>query len=198
VHASLLPRWRGAAPIQAAILNGDDQTGVTIMRMNPGIDTGPILSQAAVRITPLETTVSLSEILSNIGADVLLKTLPQYLSGDLQPEPQDDSLATSAPMVHKSDGLLDFTQPAVILERKIRAFNPWPGTFTYWKGQAIKIHRVHISDGESLSPGKMLIEQNMPAISTAKGILVLDELQPAGKNILDGKTFLRGARDWGR
>jgi methionyl-tRNA formyltransferase len=197
VHASLLPRWRGAAPIQAAILNGDVETGITIMRMDPGIDTGPILNQASIQISGQDTSGTLSIKLSALGAELLAETLPLYLDGTLVPQPQDPSLATYAQLIKKENGLLDFTLPAVELERRVRAFNPWPGAYTYWKNQVLKIHRSHAIEVDFVSASHMLIYQGLPAIATSKGILVIDELQPAGKNILDGKTFLRGARNWG-
>jgi len=197
VHASLLPRWRGAAPIQAAILNGDNQTGITIMRMDPGIDTGPTLSQASVHISDDDTAATLSLKLSAIGVDLITKTLPQYLDGTLVPKPQDDSLATYAPMIKKEDGLLDFSQPARYLERKVRAFNPWPGAYTLWKNQVLKIHRAHALEAPTDGIGTRIIHQDLPAITTRSGILIIDELQPAGKNKLNGKTFLLGARNWG-
>jgi methionyl-tRNA formyltransferase len=198
VHASLLPRWRGAAPIQAAILNGDESTGITIMRMDSGIDTGPTLGQRAIQITGDDTAGTLAAKLSSLGADLLLETLPLYLSDNLQPQPQADSLATYAPMIQKENGLLNFSQAAIVLERQIRAFNPWPGAFTYWNKQILKLHRAHSVETPSEPVGKMIVYQELPAITTGKGILVIDELQPAGKNILDGKTFLHGARNWGK
>jgi methionyl-tRNA formyltransferase len=196
VHASLLPRWRGAAPIQAAILNGDETTGITIMRMDPGIDTGPILSQKSIPITHADTSATLATKLSALGADLLTETLPAYLSGELVPNLQDESLATYAPMIKKEDGLLDFSEPAINLDRKIRAFNPWPGAFTYWNKQILKIHCAH-PIGVALKPvGKNIIYQEFPAITTGNGILILDELQLAGRNIQTGKTFLNGIRNW--
>jgi methionyl-tRNA formyltransferase len=196
VHASLLPRWRGAAPIQAAILSGDEQTGITILRMDPGIDTGPILSQVSIQVTGEETAGTLSTKLSELGADLLIKTLPGYLDGTLIPQTQDCSLATYAPMIKKGAGLLDFTQPALDLHRKVRAFNPWPGAYTYWNDQVLKIHRAHVSDVHDQRAVKRIVCQELPAFTTSRGILVIDELQPAGKNKLDGKTFLHGARGW--
>lgn len=197
VHASLLPRWRGAAPIQAAILHGDDQTGITIMRMDPGIDTGPSLAQKSVQISGEDTAGSLTEKLSVIGADLLMETLPSYLSGTLVPKLQDDSLATYASMINKEDGLLDFSGSAISLDRKIRAFNPWPGAFTYWNNQILKIHRAHAIDVPAEPAGRKIIFQEFPAITTGMGILVVDELQLAGRNIQTGKAFLHGARSWG-
>ena len=197
VHASLLPRWRGAAPIHAAILNGDATTGISIMRMDPGIDTGSILSQKSLSITHEDTSGILAAKLSGLGANLLIETLPPYLSGNLLPEPQDDSLATYAAMIKKEDGLMDFSIPAVILDRKIRAFNPWPGAFTYWNNQILKIHRAHAVELPSGPEGKYITHQDLPAITTRQGILVIDELQLAGRNIQNGKTFLNGIRNWG-
>jgi methionyl-tRNA formyltransferase len=196
VHGSLLPRWRGSAPIQAAILNGDAETGITIMRMDPGIDTGQILSQKSVQISSESTTGSLAVILSELGADLLMDTLIPYLSGELVPQPQDDAQATYAPMIKKADGLLDFSQLADQLERKVRAFNPWPGAFTYWDNHILKIHRAHVADLPSQSTGRKIIYQALPAITTANGLLVLDELQLAGRTVQTGKVFLQGARNW--
>ena len=197
VHASLLPRWRGAAPIQAAISNGDEQSGITIMLMDAGVDTGPILSQASIPITSDDTAGSLAPKLSELGAILLMDTLLRYLDGTLRPQPQDGSLATYAPMIEKETGNLDFSLPAEDLERKIRAFNPWPGAFTLWKGQVLKLHRAHVVHLPSDTAGKMVIHQGLPAFTTGDGILVVDELQPAGKHVLNGRAFLLGARDWG-
>jgi methionyl-tRNA formyltransferase len=196
VHASLLPRWRGAAPIQAAILHGDETTGITIMRMDSGIDTGPILSQKSLPISTSDTEASLSTSLADLGADLLSETLPAYLASELIPYPQDDSLATYAPMIKKEQGLLDFSAPAINLERQVRAFNPWPGSYFYWKDQLIKVHRAHVQDELVTLPGKHQIYQGQPAISASIGILVLDELQLAGRRVQTGKAFLQGLRNW--
>lgn len=196
VHASLLPRWRGAAPIQAAILHGDRRSGISIMCMDAGVDTGPVLSQSSIDIADHETAGTLSSKLSSLGADLLIDTLPGYVAGTLVPQPQDDSLATYAPMIKKEAGFLDFTQPAMDLERKIRAFNPWPGTYTVWKNQVLKIHLAHTVDSHQTPAGKRIIYDGLPAIITGRGILVIDEIQPAGKNLMAGSTFLHGARGW--
>ncbi len=195
VHASLLPRWRGASPIQHAILNGDSETGITIMLMDEGMDTGPILSQRAIPILPDETAGELSKRLSELGAQLLLETLPKYLSGEITPQPQDDSQATYAPLLKKEDGRLDFSRSAEELARQVRAFNPWPAAFTEWRGQPFKILRAHAADGEAPA-GKRLVHEKKPAFGTASGILVLDEVQPAGKKPMAGEVFLRGARGW--
>lgn len=195
VHASLLPRWRGAAPINAAILHGDEETGVTIMKMDPGLDTGPILSQRSVGIKPDDTAGSLFEILSMLGADLLLDTLPKYLSGEIEPRPQPDDGATYAPMLKKEDGLLDFSRPAKELERQVRAFNPWPGTYFKWDGNLLKVHRASIGVGK-MRAGERGIYLGLPAVGTSENLLVLGEVQPAGKRPMPGKAFLAGARDW--
>lgn len=202
VHASLLPRWRGAAPIQAAILNGDTQTGVTIMRMDVGVDTGPVLSQRAEVILPEDTAGSLSQRLSKIGADLLLETLPAYLNGALVPEGQDTTLATAAPMLKKESGRLDFEQPAEVLARQVRAYQPWPGAYTIWQGVFLKILRASaiLPDSSTSVPvasGQLARVDGLPAIGTVQGWLVLEEVQPAGKRSMSGEDFLRGAKDWG-
>lgn len=196
VHASLLPRWRGAAPVQSAILHGDKETGVTIMLMDVGVDTGPILSQRSIPILPEDTGGSLSHRLSLLGADLLLETLPKYLEGSIQPQPQDESGATYAPMLSKADGLIDCSQSAEILARKVRAYNPSPGTYILWDNLVLKIHKAHRAGGFASPPGKRLIHQGLPAIACAEDLLVLDEIQPAGKRAMSGDAFLRGVRTW--
>jgi methionyl-tRNA formyltransferase len=196
VHASLLPRWRGAAPIQAAILNSDSETGITIMKLDPGMDTGPILGQRKIRIGPGDTAGTLSIRLADLGAMLLLEVLPKYLGGEIQPIPQDDTLATYAPKLAKADGKLDFYKTARDLARQVRAFNPWPGSFTTWQGQILKIHQAHDISDLSVPPGQPTEYQDFPAIGTQNGLLVLDEVQPAGKQTMPGEVFLRGARTW--
>lgn len=202
VHASLLPRWRGAAPIQAAILHGDHQTGVTIIKMDAGIDTGPLLSQRAIAIAPEDTAGSLSIKLANSGAELLVETLPPYIRNELHPQPQNENLATYAPMLKKSDGQLDFTQPAQDLARRVRAFNPWPSTFMIWQDRMLKIHRAHAvteidqTNQDQQVPGETLIYAGLPAVFTGRGILVLDEVQPEGKKPMAGSKFIHGAKGW--
>lgn len=204
VHASLLPRWRGAAPINAAILAGDEETGVTIMQMDVGLDTGPMLAKRAIRLTRDDTAGSVFQALSTLGADLLLETLPDYLAGKLVPQPQPEEGATYAPMLKKEDGKLDFTSDVNELERRVRAFNPWPGAYMNFDGTMLKIHRTHVTPlpvGEGLgvryaSAGQRLIVQNQPAVAARGGVLVLDEVQPAGKKSMSGKSFLAGARNW--
>lgn len=195
VHASLLPRWRGAAPIQAAILAGDRESGVTIMKMDEGIDTGAILSQRPIPIRSDDTAGTLSTRLSELGASLLLETLPGYLRGEIQPHPQQSEGATYAPMLKKEDGLLDPGRTAEDLARRVRAFNPRPGAFLAWDTDQLKVHRAHAEAG-SAPPGKRLVHHGLPAIGTGDGLLVLDELQPPGRKSMDGRAFLAGARNW--
>lgn len=201
VHASLLPRWRGAAPIQAAILHGDDLSGVTIMKMDPGVDTGPLLSQESIPIEEYETAGSLSQKLSRLGADLLVLTLPKYLNGEARPQPQLGE-PTYAPMLKKSDGELNFVDDAALLERKIRAFNPWPGTYLEWEHGRLKVHRagvvgsLHIERFEEFPPGERISFGGKPAIIARDGLLILEELQPAGRKSMPGEVFLRGAPSW--
>jgi len=194
-HASLLPRHRGAAPIQAAILNGDSQTGVTIMKMDAGLDTGPMLRQRAIPIGDQDTGGSLFEKLSQLGGELLLETLPGYLTGEITPQPQPEVGVTYFGMIKKEDGLLDFNRPAAELERLIRAFWPWPGTYLNWNGAPLKILRAHTSTTVAQA-GQRLVAQGLPAMGTADGLIVFDELQPAGKKSMPGKAFLAGGRDW--
>jgi methionyl-tRNA formyltransferase len=195
VHASLLPRWRGAAPINAAILHGDEETGVTIMQMDVGLDTGPMLSQRSIRLTRDDTAGSVFEKLSTLGADLLNETLPDYLSGKLKPTPQPLEGVTYAPMLKKEEGQLDFTQDVNELERRVRAFNPWPGAFLDFDGASLKVHRARAEAGDA-SAGQRLVVQNQPAVGARGGVLILEVVQPPGKKPMSGKSFLAGARNW--
>ena len=195
VHASLLPRWRGAAPINAAILAGDEEAGVTIMRMDVGLDTGPMLAKRSIRLTPHDTAASATQTLSTLGADLLIETLPRWIAGEIQPQAQNDTLATYAPMLKKEEGKLDFTQNVNELERRVRAFIPWPGAFMDFNGVMLKIHHAHVEPGNA-EEGQRLIVQDQPAVGARGGLLILDEVQPAGKKPMSGKSFLAGARNW--
>jgi methionyl-tRNA formyltransferase len=198
IHASLLPRHRGAAPIQAALLAGDAETGVSIMQLDAGLDTGPVLARRAIPITADDTGGSLFDKLSQLGGDLLLETIPAYISGALIPQPQPATGSTYAPMLKKEDGRLDFALSAAELERKIRAFHPWPGAFMDWNGAPLKIQRAHVETGQlaNRKTGEHLTIEGLPAVVTAEGQLVFDELQPAGKKSMPGKAFLAGGRGW--
>jgi len=200
VHASLLPRWRGAAPVNAAILHGDEQTGITIMKMDAGLDTGPILSQRAIAIASDDTTGSLLEKLSSLGSDLLLETLPAYLSGKITPHPQPAEGATFAPLLKKTDARLDFNLPAEVLARQVRAYHPWPGAYMEWRDAPLKVNKAHteiIFTYMFQPPGARIEINGFPAVFGGDNTpLVLDEVQPAGKKPMSGRAFLAGARKW--
>ncbi len=196
LHASLLPRWRGASPIQAAILNGDQNTGVTIMKMDEGIDTGPILSKKTVKIDVKDTCTTLSIKLAKIGSELLIECLPEYLEGKKLPQPQSDSGASYAGIIKKEDGLLDFSQPAELLENKIRAYNPWPICFMEWESKLMRIYSAEVSSQKKLNQYQRGENNNYPCIGTSTKDLILLEVQPSGKKKIDGKSFLNGARNW--
>lgn len=195
VHASLLPRWRGAAPIQAAIRAGDAESGVTIMKMDAGLDTGPILSMRSIALSKRETGASLHDKLSELGAALLIETLPGYLDGSVQPRPQPDEGVTYAPTIKKEEGRLDWTQPAQVLERLIRAFTPWPGTFTVWNGQPLKVLAAQVAPGQA-EPGKVIRQDDGAAVGTGEGLLVLKEIQLAGRKAMTASDFIRGQADF--
>jgi methionyl-tRNA formyltransferase len=192
VHASLLPRWRGASPVPAAIRAGDPVTGITIMQMDAGMDTGGILAQASLGIGPQDTASTLTARLAPLGAALLLDTLPGYLRGELKPAAQDESQATLAPLLKKEDGRLDFTRSAEALERQVRAFDPWPGTFLEWEGRRLSILRADVIDATGLPVGAVTRQGGFPAIGTAQGQLILRQVQPAGRQPVPGDAFLRG------
>jgi methionyl-tRNA formyltransferase len=196
VHASLLPRWRGAAPITAAILAGDAEIGVTIMRMDAGMDTGDVLAQRAEPIRPDDTTGSLSARLAELGAELLIETLPRWLACDIEPQPQDHNQATYCKLLSKEDGRIDWTQPAEVIARQVRAYDPWPGTFTTWEGKRLKVLKAspQLDWAGSTSPGQVIDLDDEPGVATGKGVLVLHEVQLEGKRAMDARTFLVGYR----
>jgi len=193
VHASLLPRWRGASPVPAAIRAGDPETGVTLMRMDIGMDTGPVLAHKATPISPSDTGGSLLARLAEIGALLLVETLPAYLAGTLEPVPQVEGRATYAPLLRKEDGRLNFSHPAEELERQVRAYDPWPGTFLEWDDRRLAVLRASASDAPGVGIGECTRLGGFPAIGTSRGLLVLDTVQPAGRQPVSGDAFLRGA-----
>jgi methionyl-tRNA formyltransferase len=195
VHASLLPRWRGAAPVQAAVLY-DEISGVTIMKMDQGLDTGPILSQRSTPITNEMTAGMLFDRLAQMGAELLVETLPEYVNGEIYPRPQEEAEATYAPQLRKEDGRLDFNQSAAFLARQVRAYNPWPGSFGYYGRDLLKIFQAHAIQFAHTIPGKRYIVGAKPAWGTQDGLLVLDEVQAAGKARMASDVFLHGTRDW--
>ncbi len=199
VHGSILPRWRGASPIQAAIRAGDAETGITIMLMDEGMDTGPMLYKATVMIEPDETAQSLHDKLAAISGETLLKGLRGYLSGDIEPQPQSDDGVTYTNLIKKEDGNIDWSAPAVEIDRLVRAFTPWPGAFTYWNGQLLKIKSGHpLSDNPNkLQPGEVSL--NDPAaplvIGTGNGCYAPHELQLEGRKALNVEDFVNGFQE---
>jgi methionyl-tRNA formyltransferase len=196
VHASLLPRWRGAAPVPAAILAGDEVTGVTIMQMDAGLDTGPTLAQREELIRPGDTRATLEDRLARLGAESLVETLPAYLAGDLLPRPQPVEGVTYAGQLRKEDGRLDWSHAAVELDRRVRAFTPWPGAFTTWRGRRLKVLQAGPLPewrGDA-PPGTVFALADGLAVATGEGALRLEEVQLAGKRPMDVNIFLRGQR----
>lgn len=198
VHGSLLPRWRGAAPIQRSIWAGDKETGVTIMQMDVGLDTGDMLYKASCPIAPEDTSASLYEKLANIGSDALLKTLSLITSGKIQPEVQNEKLVTYAEKLSKEEARINWKLSAADLERCIRAFNPWPMSFFEIEGQPVKIWEANaIEKQTSAEPGTVLkADKEGIHIATANGILNITQLQPASKKAMSVENLLNSKREW--
>ncbi len=194
VHPSLLPRWRGPSPIAFAILAGDEYTGVTIMLMDEGMDTGPILARSEpVAIGPDDTTATLTPKLARIGARLLLDTLPRWVAGEITPEPQDDSKATYSRLLAKADGTINWERPAEELWRTVRAFDPWPGAFTRWQGKLLKILSCRPVPGDSdRPPGTVVPLDSGAAVQTGRGLLQLERVQLEGRRPVGVVEFLRG------
>lgn len=198
VHGSLLPRHRGAAPIAAAILAGDAVAGISIMKMDAGVDTGPTLSAAYLPIAPDDTTGTLTAKLAELGADLLARTLPRWLAATFPAMPQPEEGASYAPRLEKEQGRVEWTEAAEVIDRKVRAYQPWPSAFTSWNGQMLKILRSHPDEGAGTKdgePGTVIAGKRGEAgVTTARGVLWLDEVQLAGKKPTPVGAFLAGAR----
>jgi methionyl-tRNA formyltransferase len=193
VHASLLPKYRGAAPIQWAIVRGETHTGVTIMQMNERMDAGDILLQSATAIGSAETYGELQTRLAHLGATALREALAQLHAGTLHPQAQVEAQATLAPMIKKDDGRIDWTQPAPHLARVVRAFNPWPSAFTHFDGRLLKLHRAHpIDTAAAAPPGTVIAMRGGITVAAGQGALALDEVQLEGRKRLPGAEFARG------
>lgn len=191
IHASLLPRHRGAAPVAAAILAGDKTTGVSIMRMDAGLDTGAVLEQRSLHIRPEHDAGSLTAELATLGAETLSAMLPAYLEGKIKAAPQDAQFATYAPQLTKIDGLLDFGKPAFELALRVRAMQPWPSAHILWNGATLKILAARAIPG-SAAPGRVIAHAAGAAISTGQDWLLLEVVQPAGKRAMPIQDFLNG------
>lgn len=194
VHASLLPRWRGASPIQHAIIAGDSETGITLMQMDEGLDTGPIYSQESLIIYPDDTAASLHERLSMLGAELLAKHLDDIIQGRIEATAQDNTVATYAPMIKKDAGHLDWHRSCIELDRHIRAMTPWPGAFSSWQGKNVKIIAAQPSSEKipTGQPGQVFANKDAVLLHTGEGILKLDKLQLAGKKAMRATDFVRG------
>jgi methionyl-tRNA formyltransferase len=198
VHASLLPKYRGAAPIPWAIANGETVTGVTTMKLDAGMDTGDTLLQRAIEIVPTDTSSSIHDRLAGLGAELMIETLDLLESGDLKPIPQDSALATYAPLLKKSDGELDWKKPSEALYNRIRAFNPWPGTYTVLSSQMLRIWKamlISVLDRPLLSPGTLLHDASFGAlVACGTGFLQLQEVQLENRKRTSAIDFLHGIR----
>lgn len=193
VHPSLLPRHRGAAPVAAAILAGDAETGVTLMTMDEGLDTGPILTSRRVPLLGVERTAPLTDRLFSLGGELLAEMLPSYVTGGVAPSPQPDQGVTYTPRMTKAEGLIDWSEPAFLIERKVRAYDPWPGTAAVWDGRrlAITVAVVH-SEEEGLSVGEVGVRGDAVLVGTGQGALRLLRVKMEGRSEVGIGDFLRG------
>lgn len=195
LHPSLLPRHRGAAPIPAAILAGDATTGVTLMRMDEGLDTGPIVAQEPVGLAGTETAPALEAHLANVAAELLDRCLAPWLAGDLPPVPQPRDGATLTRPLRRDDGRLDPGRPAAELERMVRAYLGWPGTYAEVDGGRLVVQQASVAPSAAGDrPGTIVREGDRPALATVDGRLVLDVVTPAGRRTMPGEAWLRGRR----
>ena len=201
IHPSLLPRFRGASPVASAILAGDEFTGVSLMVMDEGLDTGPILARAQIPIAASDTTGSLTAKLSWLGARLLLEVLPHWFRGELTPQPQDEAKATYCTEITKKEGEIDWHKPAIDIWRRVRAFNPWPGCYTIWRGKRFKIiEAVPLAEERTFKVGQVvtLPEGSKAAfgVYTGDGVLGVLRVQLEGKQVLSAAEFLRGQREF--
>jgi len=199
VHFSLLPRHRGASPVAAAILAGDEFTGVSIQIVRRKLDTGPVLASAAVPIFPADNTGTLTEKLAVVGADLLLEALVGWTRGEIKPRPQDETRASYFAQVKKEDGEIDWGLPTADIWRRVRAYHPWPGSYTYWRGKMLKIIEAVPAAGIKAKKGEVVkLEggEGAMGIGTGDGALGVLKLQLAGKNVMTTAEFIRGQRDF--
>lgn len=194
IHASLLPKYRGAAPINWAIINGEKETGVTIMQMNEGVDTGDILTKKIVPIAPKETAETLFEKLAKAGAELIVETLPKLENGEITPVAQDESQSSHVKMMSKSLGKINWTSDAVQIERLVRGLNSWPSAYTFYQGKSVKIWNCDVLDNDTqVNPGTIInVDKDSIEVATGNGVIKILELQLEGKKRMDAKTFLLG------
>jgi methionyl-tRNA formyltransferase len=195
VHASLLPRWRGAAPIAHAILAGDRETGITLMEGTAALDEGPIFAQERTPIDVAENAGDLTGRLAVLGAVVLERELPRYIGGELPPSPQDSERATLAPKLTTREGELDFARPAEELARRVRAFTPDPGAWTTFRGDRLIVAKAAVTGGTPKEHGVLEVHDGSPEVAAGAGWLRLDLVRPAGKRMMTGMEWARGLRD---
>lgn len=196
VHGSILPRWRGAAPIQRAIWAGDQQTGVTIMQMDEGLDTGDMLHISRCPIDSTETSASLYAKLAELGPDALIDTINRLANGDITPEPQNDADANYAKKLSKDEANIDWSMDAEQIERNIRAFNPWPVCFTQMRGNTVKIYQANVVEQSGAAGTVLASDKNGIVVACGKHALSISELQPQGKKPMAINDFLNGRSDW--
>jgi methionyl-tRNA formyltransferase len=192
VHASLLPKYRGAAPIQWAIASGETKTGVTIMQIDAGLDTGDMLAKASTDIGPDETAPELSARLAALGAQLLIDTIGAIERGTAIREKQNDSEATLAPILKKEDGRVDWTRPAREINNRRRGFTPWPGAYTTFRGQPLALLRTEALEDTSLLPGVVRVDGKKFLVGTGDGALALAEVQPGGKKRMSAEAYING------
>lgn len=197
VHASILPRWRGAAPIHRALLAGDQQTGITIMQMDVGLDTGDMLAKAYTDILDTDTSASLHDKLAMQGGEILLTAIEQLKAGSLTPEPQDDTLANYAHKLTKEEGKIDWSDSADSIARKVRGLFPWPSAYTFMDEQNIRIHQASVSDQTCSAPAGHVISSDKDGIlvATGDGVICLEKLQLPGKKAMTAEQILNGNKD---
>src|SRR5215469_3763012 len=191
IHASLLPKYRGMSPISEAIVQGDNETGISIMLIDAGVDTGPVLLKRALPIAADDTTGSLTAKLATLGAQTLREALPLWIAGCITPEPQDELKASHTRMLHKEDGEIRWEHPAEVLAREVRAYNPWPSAYTYWRGKILKIvaaHPLALERGDQVAPGMVSLWEEaghqLLAVVTGAGHLIVERLQLEGKKVM--------------
>ena len=193
VHASLLPKYRGASPIQWALLNGEEETGVTIMKVIPELDAGDIISQRRVKIEREDNAKTLHDKLAEVGAELLVETIPLYVSGRLKPVPQNEEEATYCPQIKKEMGEIDWTRSSREIFNQIRAFTPWPSAYTTFRGKRVKILKAEPVEGSG-KPGEVIEAGRELIVATGKGALRVERLRPEGRKEISGEEFVRGYR----